>query len=487
MSARGRLVQHVGGGAVCVTAAHCLAPEEWDRLQRLIDCWARPGSWVAEPAAGALNGRLWQRSTPAAQRAAPAGLAYAWRPADDPAQCSLGGEALRTFYKGDFCRALRKRRILVVGEAVANDFVAALGDAAAPGGRAVLRPPPTRSASPAGRAQSPAPTPSPEEDYGEGPAADATRSSGASGGEQEDAAAGEPEEDDAAAEAAAKLARQKALAKAVLAAEKDSIGTTGGSGGSGENGDAMVEADEPEGGARRALAAAGDSCGGGGGSPSCAAHALGVNATAARRARALSSVTTWAEVPICDGALATAAEFRRNDRLTWDTDKVKRARSKGFLEFPWTKHRIADAGVIVLARPVNPEPDDEYFSRLRRTLSRLREANPQALVVVRNVVPPHVNCAGASAPLAARQDPALLGEHAVIDGQNEALRVFLRTEFPGVVHLDVATATALRPDMHVPGDCRAYVAPGPLDHWVRLLANVIELLHASQAALAANK
>ena len=55
------------------------------------------------------------------------------------------------------------------------------------------------------------------------------------------------------------------------------------------------------------------------------------------------------------------------------------------------------------------------------------------------------------------------------------------------MYLDVATPTSLRPDGHhlLPDgtrDCGEYCAPGPVDHWVALLQNVLQLLHKHQSS-----
>jgi hypothetical protein len=199
-----------------------------------------------------------------------------------------------------------------------------------------------------------------------------------------------------------------------------------------------------------------------------------------RRARRLLNIFRGATSPICDVALATTVEFRRNDRLYVDGDRVPRLRSQGFWEFPWTA-QVPSSGVVILARPVTTQSDSVHFGTLRRALRHVRAANPRAVVVVRNVVPPHVDCDKAAGPLHKRQPPGWLSREAGASyGQNEALRLFLRTEFPGVLHLDVATSTALRPDGHADARCTLYTppgeAPGPLDNWLRLLFNALHLV-----------
>lgn len=48
--------------------------------------------------------------------------------------------------------------------------------------------------------------------------------------------------------------------------------------------------------------------------------------------------------------------------------------------------------------------------------------------------------------------------------------------------IDSYTPTVLRPDLHRGGaDCLHYCIPGPVDHWVRLLYNVLLVATGSEA------
>ena len=50
--------------------------------------------------------------------------------------------------------------------------------------------------------------------------------------------------------------------------------------------------------------------------------------------------------------------------------------------------------------------------------------------------------------------------------QNAHIRELLAKNFPGVLYLDIATATGLRSDSHMEG--YHYCIPGPVDSWVNL-------------------
>lgn len=556
---------------VCVTEGVCMRASEWDALQATLDCWGRPGSWRRDASNGALHGRRWHRKDGRPLAGLPASMQYAWTPSggEDSTCTPPIRAAFLPFYKGDFCVTLAKRRILLVGDLMNNQFREAIAEGAAPGGKPVFRPRPSRGARPSVRPQAPPPSrgasaaPSPpmpsaaeasdyDDDTG---AAAAAAAAGDDYGNATDAetelveevdeeaagslvcdaahaggancTAGGQGDDDYGDEEAQRKRAQEA-AEALLNSDKDSIGRDGmtEAGALDEDGSSAKDEDDDQtagaGGAnsRRGLAAVAP------GAPTSSLQRLmrfitaakqraatvaarqrlqragappppfrprspldnvaaPVNGTAAAgqlqpRARRLANIFRGATSAICDVELATTVEFRRNDRLYVDGDRVPRLRSHGYWEFPWTA-LVPRSDVVVLARPVKTQSDSVYFATLRRTLRHVRAANPRAVVIVRNVVPPHVDCSKATGPLYKRQPPGWLSHEAAASyGQNEALRLFLRTEFPGVIHLDVATSTALRPDGHADARCTTYTppgeSPGPLDNWVRLLFNALHLV-----------
>lgn len=555
---------------VCVTSDLCMRADEWDALQRTVDCWGRPGSWELDPANAALHGRKWHRTDGRPLSSLPVWMRYAWAPESDPGACDAAANPLLPFYKSDFCALLRKRRILLVGDLMNNQFREAIADAGAPGGGPAWRPKTSKSPKPSKRvpaaSESPEPEPSPEpevdvdasaegsEDYGESDNATDTGADDIAvveeSEEEEESAAVAGDDADSEADygedAASKAAK---AAEALLGEDRDSIGRDGvtsdverdvaGDGDSGEEesargrrrleawhafqqfGDGLLLEEEgryshglehSHGDAADASLGSHDS---GSGSAASGAGASGdalrrlaglraeAAAVAARRAAGISAAGTrhrdangtGASSPrelraafsgavsrICDRHLATTVEYKRNDRLYVDGDRIPRARNQGFWEFRWIE-RVPQSEVVILSRPVTVQPDRVYFATLRRALQRIRAANPRALVIVRNVAPPHVDCLAQGAPLAKRQPEALLKRtgHDGIHGQNEALRLFLRTEFPGVLHLDIATPTSLRPDTHSSGECIGYQSPGPVDHWVRLLFNALRLVERAAA------
>ena len=525
---------------VCINKDVCMRASEWDRFQRIVDCWGRPGSWIKSPGQAHLHGRKWavDNGISSSNLAAdlPPSLAYSWTPSGESnGMCSLDGHAYVPFYRGDFCRLLGGQKVLIVGDMMQNELRTTIADAAAPGLPVPYRPggefeelaasdgadavpvvagslltpvKPEKSGRRGGRGgrgrRKPAKQqqqPKPEEE--EETTVEEEESATDSSADSSTANSGEAD--------AEELARKRAEAL-ILSTDKDSIGTDGmtddASAGTTAAAAEEEEEEEEEAGEDPASKdeASGEDNEGSGGSGSRARSLLHAanegdtlhsdsadadsdasddvsasgssssnSAEMRARPRQLRREFTGGESEICDGRFRALVEYRRNDRLYLDGDNVPRNRAQGFYEYPWMDG-ISGAGLVVIARPVPTEPDERHFGNLRRALRVIRTANPKATIVVRSVVPPHIDCAGKSDPLWQRQPSGWLRkEHQAIYSQNEALRMFLRLEFPGVIHMDVTSSTSLRIDGHN-GDCLGYQQPGPVDNWVRMLYNILELV-----------
>jgi hypothetical protein len=190
-------------------------------------------------------------------------------------------------------------------------------------------------------------------------------------------------------------------------------------------------------------------------------------------------------------------QWRRSDRLRLDF--ASRFELKwGFGEEQWlgdlaeaSPQSGGDGGggggsrglyrVLVLNRGAHYEVDSAYLAQMRATLTYLRQAHPELLVVVRTTPAGHAKCGSSHAPLSRRPRAARLPfKWNLFRGQNAKLRALVRREFPGVVLMDVEPATALRPDLHALGsrgkDCLHYKpGAGPIDNWVRMFYNILAL------------
>jgi hypothetical protein len=176
------------------------------------------------------------------------------------------------------------------------------------------------------------------------------------------------------------------------------------------------------------------------------------------------------------GGHAATMVFRRSDHLRLNVTKFSWSHSENAIHEPWQglmgRQRF---DVVVLNRGAHFQHDAQYMAGWRAVLRWLRGHYPNTLVIVRNTPHGHKNCAGHSVPL---PSPPPTGDLPYnwdkFPRQNRKLGEMVAAEFPGVVLLDVATPTSMRPDMHRLGsagkDCLHYREPrGPIDHWVRLL------------------
>jgi hypothetical protein len=138
--------------------------------------------------------------------------------------------------------------------------------------------------------------------------------------------------------------------------------------------------------------------------------------------------------------------------------------------------------IFIVNRGAHYSPTAELLHDAAAVIRAICAAYPGALVVWRNTPVGHPNCsrftAPISSPLPMAGAPFNWDE---FTPQSAAVEAMLAAEFPTVIHLDVATATNLRPDGHAApknnADCLhgRYDAPSVYDHWVRLLFNVLAL------------
>lgn len=68
----------------------------------------------------------------------------------------------------------------------------------------------------------------------------------------------------------------------------------------------------------------------------------------------------------------------------------------------------------------------------------------------------------------------------IIQIQNELTEELLRSHYPNVLYLDVATQTNLRRDSHF--DNIHYCFPGPIDSWILLIFNALKLINREAIA-----
>eukprot|EP00897_Mesotaenium_endlicherianum_P006384 jgi/Mesen1/5774/ME000293S04929 len=165
----------------------------------------------------------------------------------------------------------------------------------------------------------------------------------------------------------------------------------------------------------------------------------------------------------------------RNDMLRPDAGSSMHTNRR------WVRRlRQWGADILVLNRGAHFRPNAKVGRAMRHVLAMLRRMYPELLIIWRNTPAGHPGCSTHKGPLREPLEPRAVHFPYNWDkfkAQNELMRGIAR-EY-GVVYMDVEHATSLRPDghfRHLDGswDCFHYCAPGPVDHWVGLLYNVLE-------------
>ena len=115
--------------------------------------------------------------------------------------------------------------------------------------------------------------------------------------------------------------------------------------------------------------------------------------------------------------------------------------------------------------------------QLQATLSAVRAALPNSLLVYRSTPPGHADCQNFSEPLLSPQPLSSLPRRFNWDRfghQNELAKPLVEAVLG--VFWDVNAMTELRADGHLEGgrnDCLHYCMPGPVDTWVQALYNLL--------------
>ena len=146
--------------------------------------------------------------------------------------------------------------------------------------------------------------------------------------------------------------------------------------------------------------------------------------------------------------------YRRSVTLRTDIDT--REPPEPVKEQPWARLSLTwQPDVIVLNRGAHFSETSDLLDGVRSTLLWMQEFLPRAVVLWRNTPHGHPGCDNATgpllAPLAAPALAAMPFHWNAFPSQNDALEAMIKRDFPGVLHIDVATPTNLRPDGH-PGN-----------------------------------
>lgn len=138
--------------------------------------------------------------------------------------------------------------------------------------------------------------------------------------------------------------------------------------------------------------------------------------------------------------------------------------------------------ILVINRGLHYTEPVEYYREMSETASKIStmmtDLHDDPILIWRNSVPGHVGCEDKTfgEPISSIEE----AEHGIISGgkiynwymiqyENILIEPVMRDN--GFDILDVYSSTILRSDSHI--DCLHYCIPGPVDHWIRLLYNMI--------------
>ncbi|CAI7792305.1 unnamed protein product [Closterium sp. NIES-54] len=130
--------------------------------------------------------------------------------------------------------------------------------------------------------------------------------------------------------------------------------------------------------------------------------------------------------------------------------------------------------VLVLNRGAHWVETPLFIAELNHTLTTVRAAAPNLLIIYRSAATGHTNCTRDSVPSIGILDPSEMLYHwGDFTKQNEEARKLV--EDVGGVFMDIVPMTVGRPDGHQepPRDCLHYCLPGPPDEWLKLLYHVL--------------
>ncbi|KAF9135091.1 hypothetical protein BGW39_004723 [Mortierella sp. 14UC] len=215
--------------------------------------------------------------------------------------------------------------------------------------------------------------------------------------------------------------------------------------------------------------------------------------------------------PLCPLPNDVRLKFVRNDLLSAMRPRKSR-KTQDPVEMPWLKDmRLKDT--VILGATHQALKDKAFQRLLTDTISKIRKARPDALIIYRNNPVGHSECSsvanafngneaqreqkqkerqqeqqqqqhtfGAPARAFTNDIPTVEMLHyplswAHYDRQNRIAKVIV--EASGGIYWNIATMTNMRPDGHVGGqDCLSYKRPGSTDEWAVSLFNLFNTIEA---------
>lgn len=179
--------------------------------------------------------------------------------------------------------------------------------------------------------------------------------------------------------------------------------------------------------------------------------------------------------------------FIRNYYLGLNRKDVsfEREMIKPFIPF-LERHR---GSVVLLNRGAHFKPNDETLKKLTELFTYLRQKHADALVIFRDTPAGHLDHSKyqQSIPFTPKDAQVVRSKQTTnplykqykygsFNLQNDLVRQLIQKTFPEIIFMDVSNSTNLRFDSHT--DPVHYCIPGPIDHWVQKLTDVLLVANA---------
>ena len=144
--------------------------------------------------------------------------------------------------------------------------------------------------------------------------------------------------------------------------------------------------------------------------------------------------------------------------------------------------RRRGGSIVILNRGAHYVPDAALLFQLSTTFTYLQQYHNDSLIIYRDTPRGHPNYKKyqRSAPLKREllpsdYTPVQWNEYTYsqFEHQNDLVRHLIASKYPEIIFMGVARATNLRRDSHL--DALHYCLPGPVDHWVQSLFDVLAI------------
>ncbi|CAO3636022.1 unnamed protein product [Cunninghamella echinulata] len=181
---------------------------------------------------------------------------------------------------------------------------------------------------------------------------------------------------------------------------------------------------------------------------------------------------------VCKKPKGARLRYLRNDVLSTiqKIDLNNGLPSGQIIEWPFISPRPLNSfKIVIVNRSPILETDKAFIKELTQSFIKIREIQPNALIIYRSSIIGHPYCDEAKTPIHPTRQ-SINKQHlpfgwSEYQHRNELAKIV--TENIGGVYVDMHTSLDLRPDAHLgQHDCSRFCMPGPLDTWALLFYNI---------------